>query len=107
MASTIKMVQNDTAPDINFTIKRSGTAVDLTGATVLLKIQDTSTGLRTNDANNECTLVSATAGTCKYMFTAGDLPNATTYNCDLEITYSGGQVETAPNYVTIIAREEV
>ena len=107
MANTVKMVQNDTAPDINFTIKRSGSAVDLTGATVAFKIKDTSTSSRTNDGHDSCTITNQTGGACKYVFTTGDIPNATTYNCDLEITYSNGKVETSPGFVNIVARAEV
>lgn len=106
MSTVLKYVQNDTAPSINFIIKRDGAVVDLTGATVKFKIKNNTNGSRTNDANNTCTLITPTAGTCRYDFSAGDLSAATTYNCDLEITYSGGSVETQYNVIVITARAE-
>lgn len=103
---TLKYVQNDTAPSIDFTVTRAGSAVDLTGATVKFKIKRDDTDARTNDSNNTCTVNSATGGTCTYAFTSGDLPAATTYSCDLEITHASGKVETNPQVVKIVAREE-
>lgn len=103
---TLKYVQGDTAPSIDFTVTRAGSAVDLTGATVKFKISRDDTSTRTNDAANTCTVVSATGGTCTYDFSSGDLPVAGTYSCDLEITHSSGAVETNPQNVKIVAREE-
>lgn len=101
----VNMVQNDTAPSLPFTIKRSGIAVDLTGATVKLLIHDNTTNVRTNDATNGCVIgTPATGGTCTYNFTSTDLPDATSYNCDLQITYPSTKVETAFDIVVINAR---
>ena len=102
----LKYVQNDTSPSIDFTVTRAGSAVDLTGATVKFKIKRDDTASRTNDSNNTCTLTSATGGLCNYAFTSGDLPAATTYSCDLEITHASGKVETRPQVVQIKARAE-
>jgi hypothetical protein len=105
--ATLKYVQGDTAPDITFTVTRSGAPVDLTGATVQFKILNQNTNSRTNDAHNTCTISSpATAGICTYSLQLGDLPDATTYSCDLVITYSGGKEETSPSAIIIIARAE-
>jgi hypothetical protein len=101
----VNMVQGNTAPSLPFTIKRAGTLVDLTGCTVKFKIHDNNTGIRTNDAANTCALgVPNTGGTCTYSFSATDLPDATSYSCDLEITYPNATVETAFEIVLINAR---
>lgn len=103
---SIKMVQNDTAPTLTINVKRAGTVVDLTGSTVKFKIKNTTSGSRTNDAANTCTLTSPTAGVCTYTFNTGDIPSAATYEADVEITYASGKVETPFEPVTISVRAE-
>ena len=62
--------------------------MNLTGCTVRFKIQDPITGLITNsDPNDECTIISPTAGTCSYEWNDTDLPDAGTYQANLQITY--------------------
>ena len=101
----VNMVQSNTAPSLPFTIKRSGAVVDLTGATVKFLIHNNTTNLRTNDTANTCVLgTPATGGTCTYNFLATDLPDATSYNCDLQITYPSAKVETSFDIVVINAR---
>lgn len=101
----VNMVQNNTAPSLPFTIKRAGALVDLTGSTVRFMIHDNSTNARTNDAANTCVLgTPATGGICTYNFGATDLPDATSYNCDLQITYPSGKIETSFDIVVINAR---
>lgn len=103
--ANVNMVQNNTAPSLPFTIKRSGVAVDLTGATVKFLIHDNVTGLRTNDSANSCVLGTPnTSGTCTYNFNVTDLPDAGSYSCDLQITYPSGKVETSFDIVVINAR---
>lgn len=91
----------DTAPNFPITCTRNGAAVDLTGATVKLKISN-STGTRTNDAHNACTITGATAGTASYDVQTGDFPSADTYTADTEITYGTGEVETVPQSQIIV-----
>ena len=103
--ASVNMVQNNTAPSLPFTIKRAGVLVDLTGASVKFLIHDNGTNARTNDAANACVLgTPTTGGTCTYNFNATDLPDATSYNCDLQITYPSGKIETSFDIVVINAR---
>lgn len=106
MANTIKMFQNDTAPARVFVLKENGTVINLTGATVKFKIFDNTTNTVTNAANQTCALTSATAGKVTYTFVTGDLPSAGTYACEVEVTYSGGKIQTF-GPITIVALDEV
>lgn len=95
MASTIKIFKNDTAPNVTFTLTRTdGTIVDLTACTVTFKIQDPTTGVRTNDSNNSCTVTNAAGGICTYAWTSTDLPDPGTYTANLVVTHAGNRVET-------------
>jgi hypothetical protein len=62
----------------------------------------------TNAAHQTCTLVSPTAGTCKYRFVTGDLPDAGgDYECDLQLTDVSGPVETQYDKIRIKTRAEI
>lgn len=74
---------SEVGPVLNFTVKDSGTAVNITGATVELIVD----GLE----DFTCTLVVAASGTCKYTMTAGDFPVGKR-DAQLKITDSGSNV---------------
>lgn len=104
MANVINFVAGDSAPNFPIICTRAGAALDLTGATVKFKIANQDTGVRTNDAANTCTVVSATAGTCTYNVLATDFPTAGTYVGETQITYSNAEIETQPTQQVIIVR---
>lgn len=106
----INRVQNDTSPDEVFTITRKGGgAVDLTPyPTIKFAIRSNLTGTITNTAHQNCVVVSAAAGTCKYVFVAGDLPDAGgDYRCDLQLTDASGKIETYYDDIIIRTRAEI
>lgn len=110
MANLIKMTAGDTGPDQPFVIKQNGVVVNLTGATVRLKIKRDDTAAITNASANTCTITSATAGACKYVFATGDIPSsATDYSCtcDLEVTDAGGKVITYDHPIIAVTAEVV
>lgn len=98
-------VQNDTKPDMVFTVTRSNAVVSLVGATVKFKIKH-STGVVTNAAHQTCVLTDAVNGVCKYIFVTGDLPYSGTYTCDLEITYADASIESSPKAIVLNVRAE-
>lgn len=104
-SNTITLRKGDTAPNIPITCTRSGSAINLTGATVRFIISDPN-GSRTNSSHSTCTITSATAGTCTYDLASGDIPTAGTYRGDVEITYAGGEVETQTNSVILVVKEK-
>lgn len=100
---TIKMTEGDTAPAVTFTVKRSNSAVNLTGKTVRFKIENSS-GTRTNSGTDTCVLTTPTSGICTYNWGASDIPTEGTYTADLEITHADSTVETEPAYYEIQVR---
>lgn len=106
MSDIIKMVQNDTLPDLEFTIKQDGSVVDLTGATVKFYMKNRDTGtVKINGV--ACTIVSASAGTCKYVWQSGDTDTVGTYQAEVEVTFSGGTVQTGYESLTIEIRDDI
>lgn len=94
---TIETVAGDSAPDITFPITREDEGVvDLTGCTVRLKIKNPRTGLRTNDANNLCTVIDAVNGVVVYSWNVAgtDCPDPGVYKGFLVITYPTTKKET-------------
>ena len=103
----IRMKQNDT-PSREFTAKREdGSIIDLTNTIVRFKIYDTESKRQTNYETDECSLTIPLEGKCVYQFKVGDVPDAVNYQCELEITFDGGNVETSPYDITINAGQEI
>jgi len=101
----IQIVQNDFGYQIPFTLEdRSGNAVNLSGATLTLKVQsaqDPSDTLIT--LAGSMAIDSAVAGTCHYSVATGDFPNPGTFLAQITanygdevITWSGVQVIVLP-----------
>jgi hypothetical protein len=91
----VYMKQGDTKPDLELTfLDGNGSAVDLTGATVVFSMRRAGTVVISEQA---CTLVTAASGEAKYVWQAGDTDTAGVYEGEAEVTFSGGGVETWPN----------
>lgn len=80
----------DTAPDLTGTCTSSGTAVNLTGATLALHLKKPS-GASVTKAG---TIVSPTAGTWSYTWVTGDLDEAGKWTVEVQVTYSNGRIQT-------------
>lgn len=93
MPVNFKIVEDNTAPAYQITCTRDGTAIDLTGASVNLIIQQRSTGTITNTGHQTASLVTAASGIISYTAQAGDFPAAGNYVADVKVTYSGGGIE--------------
>lgn len=91
--ANFKIVEDNTAPAYQITCQRDGTAIDLTGATVEMIIENKSTGSVTNSGHQTCSIVTAASGIISYTAEATDFPSAGTYIGDIKITYNGGGVE--------------
>jgi hypothetical protein len=91
----INVVQNDYGFDLNFTLQDySGTAVNLSGATILFKAQkENNTSLK---FSGSMSVVSAVAGTCKYTVQNGDFSEVGTYSAEIQVTIAS-QVITWTN----------
>jgi len=82
-------------------LKKDGTAEDLTDLTITLKAWvEGSPG--TLKINGECTVVSATAGTCKYLVLAADTAaTAAEWHAELEGTATGVIKNSLPFTISV------
>lgn len=105
--ANFNIVEDNTAPAYQITCQRDGTAINLTGASVDLIIENKSTGSITNTGHQGCTIVTATSGIISYAAEAGDFSSAGTYVGDVKVTYSGGGVEILYGQVIWKVRSKV
>ena len=109
MTDKIKLVQGDTRPALVCTITddTTGNVINITGATVLLKfravgstsLQATVTGSITDGPNGQVTFFPASAPEM-LKGAAGD------YEGEIEITFSGGQIQTVYDVLKFRVRQE-
>lgn len=109
MAETYKYVQGDTGPQLRltFTDDDTGTATDLTGATVTLHFraagEDTVLFSKTLYVNP----ATAATGVAVVNWSAGDLDvDAGTYQGEIEIVHSSGVRETVYEILKFKVRED-
>lgn len=106
--STIKLVRNDTAPQLRLTITDTltGTPIDLTSATVTLHFRavNTTTVLFSRPAN---IIAPATNGVAVVAWQVGDLDQPEgEYEGEVEIVLSDGSRETIFAPLQFVLREE-
>lgn len=106
--ATIKLVRNDTAPQLRLALtdSQTGGAIDLTGATVALHLRavNTTTLLLTRNAVIQSP---TTAGIAILAWQTGDLDlDAGDYEGEIEVTLADGTVETLFNPLQFTLREE-
>lgn len=104
MATTLKIVAGNTAPNWLITCDRAGAPIDLTNCTITVNISDGSTVTRTGGV---CSLVNAANGIISYVPTASDCPNETTYIVDVKVTYSDGSYEVLYEQLKVKTREPI
>jgi hypothetical protein len=95
MSDIIKLVQGDTLPTITVTLtdEFTGTAVNLTGATVIVKFRAANTA--TVLASLACTLVGAAAGIFSFAFPAPTLDvEPGLYEGEIQVTFAGGEIQS-------------
>jgi hypothetical protein len=106
--TTIYLVQNDTGSQIkvNLTREDTGSAVDLSGATVRLKFK------KKNTANVLSTLTAAAGsdlsnGEAIFVFAAADTDiTAGDYIGEIEVTFSDDSIESVFETIDIVVRED-
>lgn len=88
----VDIKRGDTARTLTDTLTIDGTAIDLTGATVVL-VWDDGTTITRKSAN----IVSAVAGTVSYVLTSADTLTAKTVRLEWEVTFPTAAVLTIPS----------
>ena len=102
----INVVRGDKNYDLDFTLTDSaGSIVNLTNGTLKFNAQLESDP--TVYFTGNMTIVNAAAGTCKYTVQATDFPVAGTYNCQVEVDFTGvSQVITFAD-ISVVVEDRV
>lgn len=106
MAFYIK--QNDTSPRLQATLKDgSGTAIDLTGASVNFHMR--AVGSTTNKVDGSATIADEDNGVVFYSWASSDTDTSGSFEAEFEVTYTGGAVETFPNdkYIQVEITDDI
>jgi len=117
-AQTIKLVKDDTLPELAFSLRDSNAAaagatldennsetwapIDLTSATVRLRIR--AIGSTEIKATLLCTITNAAAGLVATDFPVGTLDTAGTFEGEIEITFPGGGIQTVYDFLKFKVR---
>lgn len=103
---TIKLVQNDTLPVLNFTIKQEGVPIDLTGCTVKFYMVNADTkAVKIN--GKSCTVVSEEDGTARYSWATEDTDTVGSYLGEVEVTFPSGKIQTGFKQIPIVIRDDI
>ena len=119
-SDTINLVTGDTRPELVFTLKDSNQAapgltldpdnsatwspIDLSGATVRLRIREL--GSTTVKSTLTCTITTATDGKVATNFPTGTFDAAGTFEAELEITFSTGDIQTINDLIKLKVRSD-
>jgi hypothetical protein len=106
MATTLKVVQLNTAPPYEITCDRDdGTLINLTNCTVTLKLYLGSTQTNSATGHDACTITDAAGGIVTWQPQTGDLPSPGLYKGDVKITYIDSTFEVLYGNLKITARK--
>lgn len=99
---TFYIKQNDTSPTMLATLQNaSGSAIDLTGATVRFYMRPV--GSTNTTVNALATVVTAASGIVRYSWIAANTATIGSYQAEFQVTYADAAVETFPNdsYISV------
>lgn len=107
--TTVYMKQNDTAPALTATLKDdNGTAIDLTGATVVFNMRQRSDStVKVN--RGSVSIVSAAAGQVSYSWQTGDTDTVGVFDGEFEITHADSTIQTVPSkdYIKVVIKDDL
>ncbi len=119
-SDTLSLVTGDTLPELTFNLKNSNSAaagktldpedsstwaaIDLTGASVRLRLREV--GTTTVKATLTCLITSASAGQVATNFPTGTLDTAGVYEGEIEITFSSGGIQTVYDLIKLKVRSD-
>jgi hypothetical protein len=105
MAQKLLIVEENTAPDIQMTLNRDGSPINLTTVSAI-DLYITLNGVVTNPVT-ACSVVDPLLGTIVYTPGANDFTDPGSYNAEVVITYGDGTVETIYEKFKIQARTKL
>jgi len=119
-SQTLNLVTGDTLPELTFTLKDSNTAasgqtldannsatwapINVTGATVRLRLREL--GSTSVKSTLVCSITSGSGGIVATDFPSGTLDTAGTFEGEIEITFSGGGVQTVYDLIKFKVRSD-
>lgn len=119
-STTLNLVTGDTYPELSFTLKDSTSAasgqtydandsstwsaINITGATVKLRIREL--GSTTVKSTLTCTVTDGSNGVCTTIFPTGTLDTAGTFEGEIEITFSNGNIQTIYDLLKLKVRAD-
>lgn len=119
-SQTLELVAGDSLPALTFTLRDSNTAasgavldpnepttwdpIDVTGASVALKIREVGSTTLTDTLTG--TIIDGPAGVVAVEFDVTTFADAGTYEGELEITFSGGGIQTIVDLIKFKVRAE-
>jgi predicted dehydrogenase len=105
---TFYIKQNDTSPKVLATLQNaSGSAIDLTGASVRFHMRTLDGSSTVVDA--AATIVTAASGIVRYSWTAPNTATSGSYQAEFEVTYADASIETFPNdtYISVEILDDI
>lgn len=105
MAQKLLIVEENTAPDIEITLNRDGSPINLTTVSAI-DLYITLNGVVTNSVT-ACSVVDPLLGTIVYTPGVSDFTDPGSYNAEVVITYGDGTVETIYEKFKIQARTKL
>ncbi len=110
MASTFILKKHDTLPWLRATLLTEGNAIDLTTADsvkFLAKQADEKNNPKLMD--KPAAITDAAAGSVQVVWGPADTDTAGTFNCEFEITWDPGYIQTIPNdgYFILVIHEDL
>jgi hypothetical protein len=119
-SDTLNLVTGDTLPELTFTLRDSNTAasgktldqtdettwapINLTGASVKLRIREL--GSTVVKSTLTCTVTDASNGEVATDFPTGTLDTAGIFEGELEVTFSGGGIQTVNDLIKFKVRSD-
>lgn len=119
-SQTLKLVTGDTLPELTFTLKDSQTAasgktldvndsttwapINVSGASVKLRLREL--GSTTVKSTLTCTVTDGSNGKVATDFPAGTLDTAGTFEGELEVTFTGGGIQTVHDLIKFKVRSD-
>lgn len=92
-------------PILEFTIVKDGSAVNLTGATVVFSMYNEAR-VRKID-KQACTITNATAGIVQYQLQEGDTSEEGSFTGEIQVTDSNSGIQTTFDAIPITVRAQI
>lgn len=104
MATTLKIVEGNTAPNWIINCERDGSAINLSGCSVTVNITDGETITRTGGA---CAITDSANGIISYKPTVSDTAGGGPFQIDVRILYGDGSHEVLYQQLRVTTREPI